>query len=62
MSLIITNEYLKKYNVDTICIPSNRFQNEIDEWYGNLKNINIIKVKYTDEISTTSIINKLKEY
>ena len=44
-----------KYNIETMCIPDNRKQDEIDSWYNNL-DISIVKLQYTTTISTTNII------
>ena len=58
--LHVTQEYIKKYNIGTMCIPDNRKQDEIDSWYNNL-DISIVKLQYTTTISTTNIIKKLKD-
>lgn len=57
--LILTQEFIKEHDIGTICIPTNRLQSEIDEWYKYVSNVEFIKISYTEEISTTKIINKL---
>ena len=57
--LVVTNEFVKDHKINAIVIPSNRKQEEINEWYGKL-NVPIIVLPYTNEISTSAIIEKLK--
>ena len=59
--LEITKEYISKYNINYICIPDNRTEDEINKWYSYFnKNNLIVKFKYTDSISTSSIIDRIK--
>jgi len=57
--LVVTNEFVKDHKINAIVIPSNRKQDEINEWYGKI-NVPIIVLPYTNEISTSAIIEKLK--
>ena len=59
--LILDNDYIKKHKIDIITIPDNRNNNEINEWYGKIENVKLIKIKYTSQISTTEIIQRVQE-
>ena len=60
--LFITNEFIEKYNIDKIAVPINRSEEEI-------KKMCIIPyekkmlyfIEYTEDISTTTIINRIKQ-
>ena len=56
--LVLTKEFIKKNDIGTICIPNNRQQIEIDKWYKDL-DVKIVKLEYTNTISSTIIIEKL---
>lgn len=60
--LIPSEEYIKNHDISVLCIPDNRTTEEINEWYKNIinKGIKIEKIKYTEEISTSEIIKKIK--
>ena len=60
--LQITEEYIKKHNIDIICIPNNRKEDEIKEWYKNISHLPIQfeKIPYSNSISTTEIIKRIK--
>jgi len=59
--LILDNDYIKKHKIDIITIPDNRTNNEINEWYSKIENVKLIKIKYTNQISTTEIIKRIQE-
>ena len=59
--LILTNEFLDKYKIEKICIPDNRKDEELNEWYKFIDNSIILKIPYCQKISTTQIINKIKK-
>lgn len=60
--LYLTKEYLLEHNINVLCIPDNRTIDEINEWYKPAIDIgiNIVKFPYTNEISTSSIITKIR--
>ena len=58
--LKLTQEFINDNNIKKICIPDNRTSYEIDQWYGNIDKSILLKIPYSQEISTTSIINKIK--
>ena len=60
--LILSNEFVKEYNIQKICIPENRSDDEINDWYKFIDKEIILKIPYTTEISTTLIIDKIKKY
>lgn len=58
--LYITEEYINKYNIDLIAIPSNRTQEEIQKMCIIPYNKNMLRfIDYTEEISTTKIIERI---
>lgn len=60
--LFITEEYINKYNIDKIAIPSNRTDEEIQKMCiipYEKKMLHFID--YTPEISTSMIIQRIKE-
>lgn len=58
--LTITEEYIKSNNIDNIYIPSNRTEEEIKLMCLYPYRMNMIKkIKYTEEISTSYIINHI---
>ena len=58
--LYITEEYIKKHNIDIIAIPSNRTQEEIQKMCIIPYNKNMLRfIDYTEEISTTKIIERI---
>ena len=58
--LYITEEYINKYNIDIIAIPSNRTQEEIQKMCIIPYNKNMLRfIDYTEEISTTKIIERI---
>jgi len=60
--LEITEKYIKKNNINLICISGNRTNDEIELMYKNILHLNILKkIKYTDEISTSDIIKRIKD-
>jgi cytidyltransferase-like protein len=58
--LIPTQEFINEYNIDKICIPNNRLNSEIEEWYKFINSNIIVKIPYCHKISTTDIIQKIK--
>ena len=60
--LFLTKEYILEQNINVLCIPDNRKENEVLEWYKTIidMNIKIEKFPYTNEISTSDIISKIK--
>ena len=58
----LTKEYALKHNINVLCIPDNRTIGEINEWYKPIidMGINVIKFPYTNAISTSNIIKKIK--
>ena len=59
--LNITNEYIKRHKIDIIFIPDNRTLEEINVMVSEI-NPDIIKtLKYTTTISTSDIIQRIKE-
>ena len=58
--LYITEEYINKYNIDLIAIPSNRTQEEIQKMCIIPYNKNMLRfIDYTEDISTTKIIERI---
>jgi len=58
--LYITEEYIKQHNIDIIAIPSNRTQEEIQKMCIIPYNKNMLRfIDYTEEISTTKIIERI---
>ena len=59
--LFITEDYIEKYNIDVIAIPKNRTQEEIEKMCIIPYQKNMLeRVVYTEEISTSEIINRIK--
>jgi len=60
--LKITEEYIKLYNINKIFIPNNR---TVEDNILMLSNVNtlvdIVTIEYTNKISTTEIINRIKK-
>ena len=61
--VVLTNEYIKTHNIEKICIPNNRTEEEINKWYKSIITDGIIveRFPYTNTISTSNIIKKIKE-
>jgi len=58
--LYITEEYIKKHNIDIIAIPSNRTKEEIQKMCIIPYNKNMLRfINYTEDISTTKIIERI---
>ena len=58
--LFIDEEYIKKYKIDIIAIPSNRTKEEIEKMCIIPYKKNILRfIDYTEEISTTKIIERI---
>jgi ethanolamine-phosphate cytidylyltransferase len=58
--LYITEEYIKKHNIDIIAIPSNRTKEEIQKMCIIPYNKNMLRfIDYTEDISTTKIIERI---
>ena len=59
--LKITDEFLKLHGIDKLFVPNNRTDEDNILMYSDLKdsNIEIIKIPYTNTISTTDIINRI---
>ena len=60
--LILSNEFVKENNIQKICIPENRSDDDINDWYKFIDKKIILKIPYTADISTTLIIDKIKKY
>ena len=59
--LFITEDYIKKHNIDVIAIPANRTQEEIEKMCIIPYQKKMLEfVAYTEEISTSEIINRIK--
>ena len=58
--LRLTNGFINQYKINKICIPENRTVEEIKDWYRYINNDILVKIPYTEEISTTKIIEKIK--
>ena len=58
--LRLTNGFINQYKINKICIPKNRTIEEIEDWYRYINNDMLVKIPYTNEISTTKIIEKIK--
>jgi cytidyltransferase-like protein len=58
----IYEEYIKLYNINTICVPGNRTQKEIDLMYQVpiSLGVSIEFFNYNDLISTSEIIKRIK--
>ena len=58
--LFINEDYIKKHNIDFICIPSNRTEEEIKKMCIIPYQKNILKyIEYTEDISTTKILERI---
>ena len=61
--LKITDEYIKLYNINKIFIPNNRNTEDNILMLSNIHTlVDIIQIEYTNTISTTDIINRIKNY
>jgi len=63
--LKITDDYIKRHNIDKIFIPNNRTVEDNKLMLSNISNevqVEIIEIDYTFEISTTEIINRIKKH
>lgn len=59
--LNITKEYIDLHNINIVCIPNNRTDEDIKLMCSTPLELNMIKkFNYTHEISTTDIINRIK--
>ena len=58
--LRLTNGFINQYKINKICIPKNRTVEEIEDWYRYINSDMLVKIPYTNEISTTKIIEKIK--
>ncbi len=57
----ISKKYINKHKLDIICIPNNRTDEEIKYMYEIPFELNMIrKLDYTDTISTSEIIQRIK--
>ncbi len=60
--LYISKEYIDKHNISIVCIPSNRTQEEINLMCNIPYKLNMIHYfDYDNTISTTQIINRIKQ-
>ena len=57
----ITKEYVDKHNIDLIFVPNNRTDDELKLMVSNIDISKIRKIPYTDTISTTEIIRRIRE-
>lgn len=59
--LFLTEEYIEKHHIDKIAVPLNRTKKEIDTMYIIPYNKNMLCfIDYTQQISTSIIINRIK--
>ena len=58
--LVLTKEFIAEHKIEKICIPGNRKEDEINDWYKFIDKSIIIKIPYCNQLSTTSIIKKIK--
>lgn len=59
--IVITENYIKSNNIDIVCITDTRDDEQNLEFYGIPIRMGIVKkFKYTNSISTTEIIKKIK--
>jgi len=58
--LTITKEYLQKHNVDVVSITDTRPDEQNKQFYGEIMD-KVKKFKYTRTISTSNIINNIKQ-
>tara|TARA_B100000401_G_scaffold397211_1_gene307171 strand:- start:346 stop:729 length:384 start_codon:yes stop_codon:yes gene_type:complete len=57
----VSKKYINKHKLDIICIPNNRTNEEIKYMYEIPFELNMIrKLDYTDTISTSEIIQRIK--
>ena len=60
--LFITEEYIEKYSIDKIAVPSNRTKEEIKKMCViPYEKKMLYFIEYTPEISTSMIIDRIKE-
>ena len=60
--LKVTQEYVKKHNINYVLVPNNRSDKEMNLMYNELNNLGLIKeFKYTETVSTTDIIERIKK-
>ena len=59
--LKLTNEFIYKNNIDIIITVNNKTDEEIAMMYDSISNNIIKKVPYTESISTTNIIERIKQ-
>ena len=60
--LFITEEYIKLHNIDKIAIPANRTQNEIEKMcIIPYQKKMLTFIEYTKDISTSFIIDRIKQ-
>tara|TARA_B000000565_G_scaffold58836_1_gene39034 strand:- start:2147 stop:2572 length:426 start_codon:yes stop_codon:yes gene_type:complete len=60
--LYISKEYINKYNISVVCVPSNRTQEELNLMCNIPYKLNMIQYfDYDNTISTTQIINRIKK-
>ena len=58
--LKVSHDYIKTHNIDLVCVPNNRSDDEFNLMYGELEKLGVIKrFNYTETISTTDIINRI---
>ena len=58
----VSEEYIKLHDIDIICMPNNRTLEEIELMYNYpYKNKMIMIFNYTETISTSNIIKRIKE-
>ena len=57
----LTKEYVDEHNIDLIFVPNNRTDDELKLMVSNIDIKRIRKIPYTDTISTTEIIQRIKE-
>jgi cytidyltransferase-like protein len=63
--LKITNDFIKLHNIEKFFTADNRTKEDDELMLSEIKDnpdIEIIRIKYTSEISTTGIINRIKKY
>ena len=58
--LTITKEYLQKHNIDVVSITDTRPDEQNKQFYGEIID-KVTKFKYTRTISTSNIINNIKQ-
>jgi glycerol-3-phosphate cytidylyltransferase-like family protein len=61
--LNISDEFIKLHQIDVLFIPNNRTEKDMQLMYSAITDkstLKIITIEYTYEISTTAIINRIK--